>query len=90
MDMLNMRPQARRPSRSNLRVHSVNATILRSMSIGKLHLGSDDTDSQSRDLFSVFLGAVCQGHAPVKILCQIGEDVGFVETGTIAFLDLLF
>lgn len=78
MCMLNIGPKSRWPTSRNLGMHRINTTILRSLTHRQRDLGRHDTDHQTRDLVSVFLGAICEGYAPVQVVFQVREDVGFI------------
>jgi hypothetical protein len=70
-------------------MHRVNTTISWCLAHRQRNLGRHNADNQARDLFSVFLCAVCQRDSPMQIIFKPGKDILFVEAGTVAFLDLL-
>ena len=87
--MFNVSPQPSRPTSRNLRMHRINATIPRPLTHRQCNFGRHNTDHQTRNLLSIFFGAVSKSYAPVQVIFQVWEDIGFIQRATMTFLDFL-
>lgn len=78
-----------RSTSSDLRVSLIDTTSLRSSVDRNGDIGGDNTDCETRNVFTRIFTTICESDTPMEILGQIWDDVLLVHGRTVAFLNFL-